>query len=167
METYSFRRATVADLPMVRRWLETPAVREWWVEADGRPSDPIEEDDLNDPHMAMWIVSYMGNPFAFIQDYDPHAWAGHHFGQLPPGSRGIDQFIGDPDMIGHGHGPAFIRAHVNALIALGAPAIGTDPSPDNARAIRAYEKAGFVRREERATEWGYCLLMTRHADDAA
>lgn len=74
METYSFRRATVADLTMVRRWLETPAVREWWVEADGRPSDPIEEDDLNDPHMAMWIVSYMGNPFAFIQDYDPHAW---------------------------------------------------------------------------------------------
>lgn len=151
---------------MLRRWLDTPAVREWWVEADGQPSDPIEEEDLDDPHLDMWIVRYMGKPFAFIQDYDPHAWAGHHFSHLPPGSRGIDQFIGEPDMIGRGHGSAFIRVHVTALMARGAPAVGTDPSPDNARAIRAYEKAGFERHEERATEWGYCLLMTRYADNA-
>ena len=26
-------------------------------------------------------------------------------------------------------------------------------------AIRAYEKAGFVRYEPRSTEWGDCLLM--------
>jgi aminoglycoside 6'-N-acetyltransferase len=155
---------TPADLPMVERWLETPAVREWWVGADGQPSDPFDEDDLNDPHVAMWIVSHMGKPFAFIQDYDPHAWSGHHFGFLPPGSRGIDQFIGDPDMIGRGHGSAFVRAHVDALMARGAPAVGTDPSPTDARAIRSYEKAGFVRQGETETKWGYCLLMTRDAD---
>ena len=164
METYSFRRMTAADLPMVRRWLETPAVREWWAEADGQPSDPIEEEDLNDQHVAMWIVSYHGKPFAFIQDYDPHAWTGHHFGHLPAGSRGIDQFIGEPDMIGRGYGSAFIRLHLGVLLRGGAPAIGTDPHPSNARAIRAYEKAGFVRGVERMTEWGRCLLMVRHSD---
>jgi aminoglycoside 6'-N-acetyltransferase len=163
METYSFRRVTAADLAMIRRWLETPAVREWWVDAEGQPSSPIEEEDLTDQNVAMWIVSYLGDPFAFIQDYDPHAWDGHHFGHLPPGSRGIDQFIGEPHMLGRGHGSAFIRAHVDLLMAGGAPAVGTDPHPSNARAIRAYEKAGFARCKERATEWGYCLLMERHA----
>jgi len=27
------------------------------------------------------------------------------------------------------------------------------------RAIRAYEKAGFTRFEQRSTDWGECLLM--------
>ena len=165
MGSYSFRRMNSADLPMVLRWLETPAVREWWVDADGQPSDPLEEEDLHDPNVAMWIVSYCGHPFAFIQDYDPHAWAGHHLGYLPVGSRGIDQFIGEPDMIGRGHGSAFVRSHVDALFARGAPTVGTDPSPKNERAIRAYEKAGFVRHTMSETDWGFCLLMTRNAEN--
>ena len=164
METYSFHRIRTTDLSMVQRWLETPAVREWWVDADSQSTDPITEDDLVNPHLAMWIVSYSGKPFAFIQDYDPHAWTDHHFAHLPPGSRGIDQFIGEPDMIGRGHGSAFIRAHVTALEKRGAPAIGTDPNPGNGRAIRAYEKAGFAHQEERETDWGYCLLMVRYAN---
>lgn len=167
MHVYEFRRVTPADLPMIRLWLQTPAVREWWIDADGHPADPIVEDDLVDPHVAMWIVSWRGRPFAFMQDYNPHAWDGHHFAHLPPGSRGIDQFIGEPGMIGSGHGSGFIRARVDALFAAGVPAVGTDPHPANVRAIRAYEKAGFTRREERATDWGYCLLMERHAADTA
>lgn len=163
--TYDFRRATAADLPMIGRWLETPEVRTWWIDAAGQPSDPIDEEDLNDPHVCMWIVVCGDRPFAFIQDYDPHAWPGHHFGYLPPGSRGIDQFIGEPDMIGRGHGSAFIREHVAALITSGAPVVGTDPSPGNVRAIRAYEKAGFTRHQERQTQWGHCLLMMLHADN--
>lgn len=85
-------------------------------------------------------------------------------GHLQPGSRGIDQFIGVPEMIGRGHGPAFIRVHLMRLFAAGAPAIGTDPNPANTRAIRAYEKAGFIARGERMTDWGPALLMERHAD---
>jgi aminoglycoside 6'-N-acetyltransferase len=149
---------------MVLGWLETPAVREWWVDADGQPSDPFDEDDLNDPRVTMWIVCYRDRPFAFMQDYDPHAWPDHHLGFLPPGSRGIDQFIGEPDMIGRGHGSTFVRSHVDTLLAGKAPAVGTDPSPYNSRAIRAYEKAGFVRQTETETQWGRCLLMTRFAN---
>jgi aminoglycoside 6'-N-acetyltransferase len=165
MDAYSFRCITSADLPMVRNWLETPSVREWWVDANSQPSQPFNEEDLQDSHLAMWIVSHHGNPFAFIQDYDPHAWAGHHFGHLPPGSRGIDQFIGEPVMFGRGYGSAFARSHVDALMARGAAVVGTDPRPDNVRAIRAYEKAGFVRHVESETQWGICLLMTRYADN--
>ena len=72
------------------------------------------------------------------------------------------QFGSDP--AGNGaHGAAFIRAHGDRLFVQGAPALGTDPNPQNARAIRAYEKAGFVRGEVRDTDWGLSLLMIRYA----
>lgn len=164
MEPYTFRRMTPTDLQMVNAWLMTPAVREWWVDEDGEPSDPFDEEGLARPAVAMWIVSHAGEPFAYIQDYDPHAWPGHHFSHLPLGSRGIDQFIGEPDMLGRGHGTAFIRAHVHTLMKNGVPAVGTDPHPSNARAIRVYEKAGFVRGEERTTAWGRSLLMEINAN---
>ena len=151
---------------MIHRWLETPAVREWWIDADGKPADPIEADDLAEPDVAMWVVSSHDRPFAFMQDYDPHASEGHHFAHLPPHSRGIDQFIGEPDMIGRGHGSSFIRARVDALLAGGAPAVGTDPHPDNARAIRAYEKAGFLAKGICSTAWGRCRLMERYVSVA-
>jgi len=71
MQAYSFRRMTLEDLAMIHRWLETPAVREWWIDAD----------DLAEPDVAMWVVSFNDRPFAFMQDYDPHASEGHHFAQ--------------------------------------------------------------------------------------
>ena len=163
---YGFRPMTEADMPMARRWLETPEVQRWWGDADGQVS--LLEEDLHDPRMAMWIVSYKGLPFAYIQDYDPTSWAMHHFGDLPPGSRGIDQFIGEPDMLNRGHGSAFIRAHVDRLISEGAPAVGTDPDPSNGRAIRAYEKAGFLAvRETLDWEGQPVLLMVRHAQQGS
>ncbi len=119
------------------------------------------EEDLGDARMRMWIVSHEDRPFAYIQDYGPYEWAMHHFSHLPPGSRGIDQFIGEPDMIGRGHGSAFIRIHVDRLFAEGAPVVGTDPDPSNARAIRAYEKAGFAAVRTQDTQWGPALIMLR------
>jgi aminoglycoside 6'-N-acetyltransferase len=159
---YRFQSASLSDLPLIQCWQQTPAVRTWWVEADGQTLASIDESDFTNPNIAMWIVHYLDRPFAFIQDYDPHAWPDHPFGNLPLGSRGIDQFIGVPDMLNRGHGSAFIRQHSNELMAAGAPAIGTDPHPSNVRAIRAYEKAGFIRGRECVSEWGKCVLMLRH-----
>lgn len=152
---YGFRPVTLADLDLVRRWQAEPQVRAWWGE-----DDPFDAGDLADPRVRLWIVDWDGVPFAFLQDYDVHGWKGHHFGYLPKGARGIDQFIGEPGMLGQGHGPAFIRQRVAALFAAGAPVIGTDPHPDNARAIRAYEKAGFrIVGPAEETDWGLAIRM--------
>lgn len=45
-------------------------------------------------------------------------------------------------------------AHCDRLFAAGVPAIGTDPDPDNHRARRAYEKAGFAVASEPSTRFG-------------
>ena len=115
--------------------------------------------------MAMWIVEHGGRPFAYAQDYDCHAWNPHPFSHLPAGSRGVDQYIGEPGMLGLGHGSAFLREHCERLFAAGAPAVGTDPHPDNARAVRAYRKAGFeVTGGPLDTPWGRVVLMERWAE---
>lgn len=154
---YSFRRLTEADLPMLRQWLQTPEAAAWWGELEDEMQNLA--GDLHEPGMRLWIVSLDETPFAFLQDYAVHAWDWHPFNDLPKGTRGIDQTIGVPEMIGKGHGSAFIAQHVARLFDEGAPVVCTDPDPANARAIRAYEKAGFARFEQRSTDWGDCLLM--------
>ena len=155
---YDFRPVTNADLRLLAYWRASPAVIRWWGPPDVEPA----AETLTDPRVAMWIVAYQGRPFAYIQDYSPHDWDAHPFAHLPPGSRGIDQYIGDPDLLDLGHGSAFVRAHCDRLFATGAPAIGSDPHPENARAIRAYEKAGFkVASPAMDTRWGRAILMER------
>ena len=158
---YSFRRATEDDIPLLQRWRAAPQVARWWEDSDPTHEDLLE--DLDETDTRIWIVSIGERPFAYLQDYDPYAWPGHHFSFLPPGSRGIDQYIGEPDLLDQGHGSAFIRAHVVRLFAEGAPAVGVDPSPDNLRAIRCYEKAGFTAGEVKKTDWGRSLLMVSRA----
>jgi aminoglycoside 6'-N-acetyltransferase len=157
---YEFRSMTAADLPTIKRWLQTPHVSEWWHDA----ADHFElvSGDLGHPEMAQFIVAAATRPFAYLQCYNLSAWnAG--FGPQPAGTRGLDQFIGEQDMLGCGHGSAFIRAFSERLLADGTPRIVIDPDPANTRAIRAYEKAGFQRDRIVHTPDGRALLMVRDA----
>lgn len=64
-------------------------------------------------------------------------------------------------MIERGHGSAFIRQFVDEGFRHRLPRMVTDPDPLNARALRAYEKAGFVRDRMVETPDGPALLMVR------
>ncbi len=154
-DQYNFRSATSADLDQLLDWQSRPHVREWW---DSK--EPGDSNDFNDSRVARWVVEANGHPFAYMQDYTVHGWENHHFFDLPKGSRGIDQFIGEPSMIGKGHGPAFIMQRLRALFEEGVPAVATDPHPENTRAIAAYKKAGFKElRAAEETSWGLILPM--------
>ena len=157
---YAFRPMTSADLPLIQRWLALPHVREWW----GDPSKQfaLVSGDLEEPAMDQFIVSAAGADFAYLQCYDLTAW-NSGFGEHPKGTRGIDLFIGEPGMIERGHGSALIRCFADDRLATGAPRIVTDPDPANARAVRAYEKAGFRKVRMVDTPDGPALLMVRHA----
>jgi aminoglycoside 6'-N-acetyltransferase len=159
-QEYVFRPMTSADLPLIARWLAEPHVRQWW--GDPEEQYALVSGDLDEPAMDQYVVSTDGTDFGYIQCYDLTAW-NSGFGIQPEGTRGIDQFIGEPGMIEHGHGSAFIRAFVDAQLASGVPRMVTDPDPANPRAIRAYEKAGFVKAHMVDTPDGAALLMVRKA----
>jgi aminoglycoside 6'-N-acetyltransferase len=153
---YRIRVAREHDLGVLRRWRSHPHVARWW----GDPNLEPEHEKLQDPRIAMWIAELDG-PFAFIQDYRVHAWPDHHFSYLPVRSRGMDVYIGEPTMIGLGHGSRLIRQHVDHLFA---SAIGVDPHPENHAAQKTFHKAGFsVRSGPLQTRWSLALLMDREA----
>jgi aminoglycoside 6'-N-acetyltransferase len=154
---YAFRPATRHDLPLLQHWLCTPEVVRWW--GDPQEQAVLLRGDLDEPAMVMRIVSFEGRPFAYAQDYEVHAWPQPHFAQLPAGSRAIDSFIGEPDMIGRGHGAAYLRLLAQRLRAGGAPVVAIDPDQDNRRARRAYAKAGFRGNTVVETGEGPAILM--------
>jgi aminoglycoside 6'-N-acetyltransferase len=155
---YVFRPMSAADLPMIQRWLATPEVVRWWGSAEDQYA--LVSGDLVHPDMDQFIVALDSQPFAYIQCYKLSTW-NQSFGLQPPATRGIDQFIGEPGMIGRGHGSGFIRQFVDALLASGTPRVVTDPDPDNGRAVRAYAKAGFQSERVVDTPDGPALLMLR------
>ncbi len=108
-----------------------------------RPSNMIwSAATSSEPAMDQFIVSAGSSEFAYLQCYDLTAW-NSGFGEHPRGTRGIDQFIGEPGMIERGHGSAFIRAFVDERLRNGAPRIVTDPDPANARAVPCLRESGL------------------------
>jgi aminoglycoside 6'-N-acetyltransferase len=156
---YIFRAMTAADLPLIQRWLASPEVVEWW----GDPGEQyaLVRGDLEHPDMDQFIVALDDHPLGYIQCYALSTW-NQGFGSQPPKTRGIDQFIGKPDMIGRGHGSRFIRQFADSLLKSGIPRVVTDPDPDNGRAVRACAKAGFQSDRMVDTPDGPALLMMRN-----
>lgn len=160
---YQFRPVTEADLPLLAGWLTAPHVAEWWtdgVEASlaeiRQAMDSIDTEPL--------IVELAGRPIAYLQSYDPHLEDGHPYADQPFGTLGIDISIGPAEMVGIGHGSAIVRQFVEELFDEGAPRVVIDPHPDNKRAIRAYEKAGFREIDRRSSIYGDAVLMAIDAE---
>jgi aminoglycoside 6'-N-acetyltransferase len=145
----SFRLLGRHDFPLLQKWLSVPHVAAWWgepldlaaVDAKyGRSVDGIEPTHI-------FVIENGGGPVGWIQwfrwsDYPEHAL------QLraEPASAGIDLAIGEIAMIGLGFGSIAIRAFVEQIVFAGTTisAVITDPSENNLRSLRAFEKAGFT-----------------------
>jgi aminoglycoside 6'-N-acetyltransferase len=160
---YVFRSLEEDDLPLIAAWLAEPHVAEWW-------DDPKEElaairEHIGSISVEPLIVELGGRPIAYLQSYDPHLEDDHPYQDQPFGTLGIDVTIGPPELIGVGHGSAIVRQFSDDLFAEGVPRVIIDPDPRNARAVRAYEKAGFRPIGERSSVYGHAILMARDAED--
>ena len=139
------------DLDLVRTWLLRPHVRRWY---DDVPAEKYPDDTISDYREAMrgedptdlYLIKLDGRPIGQLQSYrvDDHP---EYAAQVALGrpAIGIDLFIGEPGLVGRGHGPALIRAFLRDLAF---PRYSVDlcvigPTASNTAAIRAYEKAGF------------------------
>jgi aminoglycoside 6'-N-acetyltransferase len=157
---YGFRPLAEHDLPIIWRWLRTEHVAEWWPDAPGSLENIARH--IGEPEIDPYVVEFDGRPIGYIQCYDAHAgWTLEGACDQPVGTCGIDQFIGEADMVGRGHGPRFISAFCDKLFDAAAPRTITDPAPTNIRAVRAYAKAGFRALRETRGPDGQVLLMAK------
>jgi RimJ/RimL family protein N-acetyltransferase len=159
---FTFRPVLHADLGLLHEWLNRPHVAEWW--AGPMDFDRVEAEWAAD--LAAGVVSPMLSclddvPVGYVQSYDVmRAGPGWWTEETDPGARGIDQFLANVTDLGRGLGTEMIREFLVFLFAdPRVTKVQTDPSPDNLRAIRACEKAGFRRVREVTTPDGPSLLM--------
>lgn len=159
-DRYLIRPATEADRPLLDTWRRQDHVRRWW----GPPDVGPDADDPRQARAATWIAEAGARPLAFIQDYAVADWSPHNLDYLPPGSRGMEVYIGPRSALGRNLGARLVRQHVDHLLGLGVPAVGIDPHPANERARRAFARAGFVAAGgPLETRWGQVVLMHRFA----
>jgi aminoglycoside 6'-N-acetyltransferase len=142
------RRLRDADVPDMARWLSDPRVAEWY---EGRTvtfdAEAVRAKFLV-PDDPVWrcLIEESGRPIGFIQVYPHDRDELEEIGLGGQGGLvcGIDLFIGEPDLWNAGRGSRLVRAAAEHLLrAWRADVVTIDPFVHNARAIRAYEKAGF------------------------
>jgi RimJ/RimL family protein N-acetyltransferase len=162
--TFEFRPLTESDLPLLYEWRLRPHVAAGWPPPGS--IDELREHFLprlrDDSHVRAYIAQLDGRPIGFIQSYvAAHAGDGWWRGITDPGVVGIDQFLANEEELNRGIGTRMITAFVDRLCRDRAiHTVQVDPAPDNARAIRCYEKVGFQRVGEIDTPDGRAIYMT-------
>jgi aminoglycoside 6'-N-acetyltransferase len=161
---FGFRPVQRGDDAMLLGWLAQPHVRETWGDPDHELALIHAEIDAGD--CKMHVVTMHAWPIGFIQDWCPHLAGVPHFPDMPLGTRAVDMFLGDADLLGHGVASAFVRAYTDCLKTAGVPAVVTDPRLSNPRGIAMYRRAGFVTGDTRIAEDGARVqCMTFRPDD--
>lgn len=162
----ALRPMTEDDLPMLHDWLNRPHIVEWWGGEAERPSlDEVMADYqprvLAQESVTSYIAMLGPEPIGYAQTYVAlGSGDGWWEDETDPGVRGIDLSLAHPAQLNIGLGTRLVRALVDQLFSDPAVTkIQTDPAPNNLRAIRCYEKAGFVAQGLITTPDGPALYM--------
>lgn len=159
MRNYTFRPLTEADLPLMRRWLETAHVKVWWPDADKQIA--LIEKYMDDPNINMQVVSLIDRPFAYIHDHDARAFGMTQYADLPHGARVMATFVGDNDFMGQWHSVGYIEAYVNS-IRVKYPIVAVGPGTTDTRTISIYRQARFMNRRLATTSEGRLVQVMTH-----
>ena len=157
----SFEPFKEEDISLLISWFKASHVRRFWSESE----DEIEvrkkySKKLNDQGVLPRIILLEGRAIGYIQAYQACLVGDGWWPGVEAGVFGIDQFIGEVELIGKGLGAQIINQFVKSLILdPRVQEIIADPDPTNLRAIKAYEKAGFIASGVISTPDGEAVLM--------
>lgn len=145
--TVTLRPATPGDLSLLRRWDEQPHV------AASSPNDDWgwEVELGRKPEWREQLIAELnGKPIGYLEIIDPARDEEHYWGDVAPGLRAIDIWIGDAANLGNGYGTSMMRcALARCFVNPDVSAVLVDPLADNKRAHRFYERLGFRFVERR------------------
>ena len=156
------------DLPMLHDWLNRPHIVEWWGGEDERPTlnellqhylPRVLAQESVTPYIAMLGEEPIGYAQSYVALGSEDGWWEE---ETDPGVRGIDQSLANPTQLNKGLGTKLVRALVDRLFSdPSVTKIQTDPAPSNLRAVRCYEKAGFVQEKVITTPDGPAVYMVQ------
>lgn len=156
------RAARPDDVPLLCAWDEDDDV------AASSGDDDFFDWALEVPRNVQWRELLMAEisegdgfrPIGFIQIIDARDEETHYWGDVAPGHKAIDIWIGSDADRNKGHGAAMMRLAFERCFA--DPATHTvliDPLSRNERAIRFYERLGFEPVGPRRFGDDDCLVL--------
>lgn len=153
------------DLALLETWLGRPHVSRWW----GEPAEALQEIVEPPAGGGEALISVDGVPAGYVRWQTPAREeldaAGLH--EVPDDAIDIDIALGEQELLGKGIGSRALSLLRDRLLHDGTRTIMLATSVDNVRAIRAYEKAGFVRRRRFVdTDGGTYWLMVSEEETA-
>lgn len=165
-QTFSFQPLQEHHLALLCQWLDKPHVKEWW--DDHLTHDEIKAKyraRIGDNTVVPFIVYLSDKPIGFIHYYHADKVGDGWWPDETEGTVGVDQFIGEENDINCGYGTKMIRVFTQELFKNpDIKKIITDVDPNNKRAIRCYEKAGFTFVKKLKTPDGLADLMEMRKD---
>lgn len=148
----SIRTLEDKDAGLLEKWLSDPIVLEYY-EGRDRPHnmDLVRKHFYEDrEEITQCIIQYHSADIGYIQFYiiDDEEKEKYDYKDYEGKIFGMDQFIGEAGLWNRGIGSLLIQETVKYLIEYkGANKILMDPQAWNTRAIRVYEKSGFVKKK--------------------
>ena len=148
IDQVSFRPVDVdTDLPLLFAWLGDEDVHQWYDEGE-HSLENYRHRFASEPTTRKFIFAINGHPAGYLQTYWLHDEPAYQqqLG-LEHDAVSIDMFIGAADFRNQGWGSSVLRAALGTIVfgEMGAEHACINPVPENIRAIKSYEKAGFVQ----------------------
>jgi aminoglycoside 6'-N-acetyltransferase len=157
----TLRTANIKDHILINYWSTKPHV----IFATGISSsegDDWLEKQLIDPEesVEIYLALLDGEPIGLIQIVDPANESSHYWGSIEQGCRAIDIWIGEESNLGKGYGTTMMKLAIDHCFKdLRVNKIIIDPLVINTRAIKFYNKLGFVFVENRYFDDDYCSIL--------
>jgi len=160
------RKVTTADIPMLEYWDTRPHVIA--CSGDDDDSDWPVEIARNADWEDQLIGEVDGRPAGVIQIIDPAREESHYWGEIEPGYRAIDIWIGEESDLGQGYGTHMMRLALNRCFENDdVKAVLIDPLASNVDAIRFYERLGFNQVGPRKFGEDECIVYRLDRADMA
>ena len=157
----TFRPLAADDIPQLHAWLNNPLVARWYgLGVENIPFPTLEQVETNylprvrgEKPTFCYLMLLGERAFGYVQAYRVGSYPDYAAViDVNRDAWGIDIFIGEDDCRDRGLGAAALRLFIERLV-FTRPNVETvviAPNPENTRAIRSYEKAGF---EHLKTVW--------------
>lgn len=167
-QNISFKKLSLEDIPLIHKWLNATHVHAWYEKDRENQYEVVEEEYkkyiTGEDKMEGYIVFIEDQAIGYIQSYK--IWDYPEFGEAlgyDKSTAAIDIFIGEVEFTGKGLGSVIIKKFLKEIVFAeeGVTVCLIDPEPENKRAIKSYEKAGFryVKTLDVPPDPGFTYLM--------
>lgn len=156
MSDVILRKATRADIPLLRYWDQQPQKKEADPNSDWQWETEIGKE-------ASWrqqlIAEVNGRPLGYVEILHCASDPEHYWENAPESWMAIDIWIGEASDLGRGFGTQMMQLALAICFKdPGIDAVVLDPIISNTRARLFYEKTGFQFIEERRFSEDLCAV---------